>query len=218
MSGKVQGLNREFAKKDVERMRNLIQGKYGEKTQTSVGFTKSEKQYEEGDIWEPGWNLVISGHIHSRQWVGENVYYPGASIQQAFGESDRNIIPVITFEDGKYNIVEHDLRLPRKKIIYTELSKMEDLQLKDTEDQVKITLSGNYEEFKTFKKSKKYKEIISKGIKIVYKQKKIKTENLQITESSFDKILFELINQNSNKYLLSDYHHVFLNREKNCKI
>lgn len=173
---------------------------------------------EEGDIWEPGWNLVVSGHIHSRQWVGENVYYPGASIQQAFGESDRNIIPVITFEDGKYNIVEHDLRLPRKKIIYTELSKMEDLQLKDTEDQVKITLSGNYEEFKTFKKSKKYKEIISKGVKIVYKQKKIKTENLQITESSFDKILFELINQNSNKYLLSDYHHVFLNREKNCKI
>ena len=52
MSGKVQGLNREFAKKDVERMRNLIQGKYGEKTQTSVGFTKSEKQYEEGDVWE----------------------------------------------------------------------------------------------------------------------------------------------------------------------
>lgn len=52
MSGKVQGLNKEFAKKDVERMRNLIQGKYGEKTQTSVGFTKSEKQYEEGDVWE----------------------------------------------------------------------------------------------------------------------------------------------------------------------
>ena len=52
MSGKVQGLNKEFSKKDVERMRNLIQGKYGEKTQHSVGFTKSEKQYEEGDIWE----------------------------------------------------------------------------------------------------------------------------------------------------------------------
>ena len=52
MSGKVQGLNREFAKKDVERMRNLIQGKYGDKTQTSVGFTKSQKDYEEGDVWE----------------------------------------------------------------------------------------------------------------------------------------------------------------------
>tara|TARA_B100001287_G_scaffold208249_1_gene177217 strand:- start:1583 stop:2164 length:582 start_codon:yes stop_codon:yes gene_type:complete len=52
MSGKVQGLNREFSKKDVERMRNLIQGKYGDKTQTSVGFTKSQKDYEEGDVWE----------------------------------------------------------------------------------------------------------------------------------------------------------------------
>ena len=31
MSGKVQGLNKEFQKRDVERMRNLIQGKYGEK-------------------------------------------------------------------------------------------------------------------------------------------------------------------------------------------
>ena len=43
MSGKVQGLNREFAKKDVERMRNLIQGKYGEKNGTSVGFSTPHK-------------------------------------------------------------------------------------------------------------------------------------------------------------------------------
>ena len=49
---KIQGLNKEFAKKDVERMRNLIQGKYGEKTSTSVGYTKSHKHYKEGDIWE----------------------------------------------------------------------------------------------------------------------------------------------------------------------
>ena len=52
MSPKVQGLNREFAKKDVERMRNILQGKYGEKTQTSVGFTKSDVIREEGDVWE----------------------------------------------------------------------------------------------------------------------------------------------------------------------
>ena len=52
MSGKVQGLNREFNKKDVERMRNLIQGKYGEKNGTSVGFSTPHKDYKEGDIWE----------------------------------------------------------------------------------------------------------------------------------------------------------------------
>ena len=52
MSGKVQGLNKEFQKRDVERMRNLIQGKYGEKNGTSVGFSAPHKEYKEGDMWE----------------------------------------------------------------------------------------------------------------------------------------------------------------------
>ena len=45
-------LKKEFAKKDVERLRNLMQGKYGDKTQTSVGYTKKEEFHKEGDIWE----------------------------------------------------------------------------------------------------------------------------------------------------------------------
>jgi len=45
-------LKKEFQKKDVERLRNLVQGKYGEKTQTSVGFVKKTEFYNEGDIWE----------------------------------------------------------------------------------------------------------------------------------------------------------------------
>ena len=45
-------LKKEFAKKDVERLRNLVQGKYGEKTQTSVGYVKKTEFYNEGDIWE----------------------------------------------------------------------------------------------------------------------------------------------------------------------
>ena len=34
MSQKIKGLNREFEKRDVERMRNLVKGKYGDKTET----------------------------------------------------------------------------------------------------------------------------------------------------------------------------------------
>ena len=33
-------LKKEFKKSDVERMRNLLKGKYGEKTRSSVGFSK----------------------------------------------------------------------------------------------------------------------------------------------------------------------------------
>ena len=52
MSQKVAGLKKEFQEKDVERLRNLITGKYGEKTRSSVGFSKAEEFYAEGDIWE----------------------------------------------------------------------------------------------------------------------------------------------------------------------
>ena len=45
-------LKKEFQKRDVERLRNLMQGKYGEKTHSSVGYKNPDKFYEEGDIWE----------------------------------------------------------------------------------------------------------------------------------------------------------------------
>ena len=45
-------LNKEFKRKDVERMRNLIKGKSGESSELQVGYTKSQKQHKEGDIWE----------------------------------------------------------------------------------------------------------------------------------------------------------------------
>jgi len=49
---KVQGLNKQFTEKDVNRMRNLIQGKHGEKVGHSVGYSKNDQNYKEGDIWE----------------------------------------------------------------------------------------------------------------------------------------------------------------------
>lgn len=45
-----------------------------------------------------------------------------------------------------------------------------DIKLKD---QLKLTISGNYEEFKALKKTQKYKNIIASGAKIVFKPKKI---------------------------------------------
>jgi len=45
-------LKKEFSQKDVQRVRNLVQGKYGDKTQQSVGYTKAQEFHSEGDIWE----------------------------------------------------------------------------------------------------------------------------------------------------------------------
>tara|TARA_Y100000114_G_scaffold77598_1_gene71353 strand:+ start:355 stop:927 length:573 start_codon:yes stop_codon:yes gene_type:complete len=45
-------LKKDFQEKDVQRLRNLIQGKQGEKTRSSVGFSKADTFYKEGDVWE----------------------------------------------------------------------------------------------------------------------------------------------------------------------
>jgi hypothetical protein len=45
-------LKKEFQKRDVTRLRNLITKKYGDKTISSIGYDKIDKEYNEGDIWE----------------------------------------------------------------------------------------------------------------------------------------------------------------------
>ena len=45
-------LKKEFKEKDIQRVRNLVQGKHGEKTSTSIGYTKPEEFHEEGDVWD----------------------------------------------------------------------------------------------------------------------------------------------------------------------
>jgi hypothetical protein len=50
--GKDTVLKKEFQERDVQRLRNLVQGKYGEKTRTSVGFSKPDEFRTEGDTWE----------------------------------------------------------------------------------------------------------------------------------------------------------------------
>ena len=51
MQQKIQGLNKEFERKDVERMRNLIQGKTGASTETQIGYSKKRVERKEGDVW-----------------------------------------------------------------------------------------------------------------------------------------------------------------------
>lgn len=165
---------------------------------------------EIGDDWPLNYPNVVSGHIHLRHKPQPNIYYSGASIQHAFGESERNSIALLNF-DGEMEIKEYDFNLPRKKIVY--LDTKEIATYKKTgraEDSVKITLSGNVEEFKAFKKTKKYKELISDGIKIVFKTKDISTKSINDTKTkeinAYD-ILISLLEKDNlmtvfNKYIV----------------
>jgi hypothetical protein len=45
-------LKKEFQQRDIQRLRNLVQGKYGDKTTIGIGYTKLQESHNEGDIWE----------------------------------------------------------------------------------------------------------------------------------------------------------------------
>ena len=47
-------LKKEFKRKDVERMRNLIKGDTDKSAELQVGYTKEQIEHKEGDIWEEG--------------------------------------------------------------------------------------------------------------------------------------------------------------------
>lgn len=45
-------LKKEFTQRDVQRMRNLITGKTGDKTQLQAGWEKHKSDHKEGDVWQ----------------------------------------------------------------------------------------------------------------------------------------------------------------------
>jgi DNA repair exonuclease SbcCD nuclease subunit len=172
----------------------------------------------EGDKWDINSPFVISGHIHSNQTPQENIYYPGSSMQHAFGESDRNIIPVLTFIEKKIkpDIEEIDLGLPRKKIIYKDIENIKNFEIKDTENKIKLSISGCYEEFKTFKKTGKYKDLIKKGVKVIFKPKKIeiKTSNkIDTDDTSFIDIISLLVKNKKDPYIYQVYEEIINNKK-----
>jgi len=55
-------LKKEFQQKDVNRIRNIVNKKYGDKTQLSVGYQTKKQDHKEGDIWEE----------NGKQWTIKN--------------------------------------------------------------------------------------------------------------------------------------------------
>ena len=169
----------------------------------------------EGDQWDAKFPKVISGHIHSKQSIGSNVYYCGSSMQHAFGESEKNVIPILRFSSSTgYELEEIDLALPRKRIVYTDVQNIDDVKIPEvlpdgTGDKVKITISGVYDEFKAFKKTKKYRELVKTGTKVVFKPKKVtneeKEKDPEVNETDFTKILNALVMNERNSFLYQAY-------------
>lgn len=151
----------------------------------------------EGDEWKSEHPFVISGHIHDNQRVGNNIYYPGSPLQHAFGDSETRVLCDILLEDEeKYPIItDIPLKVPKKRIMKTDIKNLKEItKTLDSDNKIKIKLDVTNEEFKLFKETKEYKELIDKGVKIQLSKKKEKLSDLsEIEDVNFTTILESII-------------------------
>lgn len=171
---------------------------------------------EEGDKWALSAPFVISGHIHDRQQSQDNIFYTGSSMQHSFGESVHKSISICCFEEI-IRIRNIELELAQKKILYMDIEDIKEYvpdrlkSQKECMDKTRITLTGNYDEFKQFRKSKKYKQLIENGIQVVYKPKIVEQSYIQHSVEHFHDILYKLIQKEGNNDLEKLYKNVCLN-------
>lgn len=121
-----------------------------------------------GDEWPDNFPLVVSGHIHDRQWLQKNILYVGEPMDSAYGSSQARTISILLFEDGNFiGEKAHDLGLPRKITVDLTVEEANAYQVPENSS-VRVNLKGTTEEIAAFKKTKKYTEL-AKVAKVVPK-------------------------------------------------
>ena len=117
---------------------------------------------EVGDMWCEDHPPVISGHIHDAQIV-KNVYYPGSSIQHAYGDTAAKYVWFVTFDssdDHGFVVEKIDLKVRGKKLICIDIEEIGKFNIEDAQKHnVKLRIRGTKEQIKLFKKSKLCTEI-----------------------------------------------------------
>jgi DNA repair exonuclease SbcCD nuclease subunit len=151
----------------------------------------------DGDVWCKEYPKVISGHIHTEQDLDSiNIYYPGTPYQTNFGETDEKYIWFVKFKKTVFEREKINLGITGKKNIYTTIDKLSEINLSTEKNSIKLHLSGTREEFKEFRKTKKYKDLKNKGIVLSFETLSEKPIH-NIKCDSFEKVLTSLVDESS---------------------
>ena len=175
----------------------------------------------DGDKWCLDYPLVVSGHIHTKQKPQTNIYYSGTPFQHAFGDNDKKTVSFFSFGNNKcdYILEEIDLHLPKKKIVYLDVQDMETYNADSVDDKVRITVSGNYEQFKALKKTKKFKDMTGNGVKICFKPDKPVEVSLMnqsiISTDDFSSVLNTIVLNKKDPYLMQAYDLILFGKKTN---
>lgn len=129
-------------------------------------------EQNEIEKWNKDFPLLISGHIHLKQKLQDNLIYTGIPFCHNFGDDVENSL--FEIDSDTLEINEIKLNFPFKKNVYFSLKEIDSLlnffeDFQNDGNQYKIHLSGSLEEINNFRHTHKDKLLIS-NFKFVFKQ------------------------------------------------
>ena len=120
-------LKKDFKQADVQRLRNLMTGKQGERTTAGIGYSKQQEFHTEGDVWEED----------GRQWTIKN------GIKQNLTKLDKakKLVVMPLFCPCCSNLMKHKY----DKLFYIQYSRCFDCQISFETELRKLGLWEAYE-------------------------------------------------------------------------
>jgi DNA repair exonuclease SbcCD nuclease subunit len=155
---------------------------------------------DHGDEWDND-IVVVSGHIHKRQWL-KNIYYTGTPYQTRFNEDPDKTIALI---DGK-DIREISLDLPKMITVYTTIKDAATIKF-NTDNLYKVIIKvESTAQSQNFLKTALYRQLF-KNASIVFEYPKTSNNIVTVNTSepkNFTTILYDKIKNNKNmEYLFT---------------
>jgi len=152
---------------------------------------------EDGDIWEEELPAIFSGHIHDRQRLQKNIFYPGIPFQHGFGDNDDKAIYLLSIgspiQKGDWKAEKIELDITPKKLYNMTLEQFDKFQPPEKAI-IKINFQCHESTMKKMISSQKFRDKIKKH-NIEYKLKVEKTKKIIKNHSSFLENLERRISQ-----------------------
>ncbi len=171
--------------------------------------------------WKDDYPMLISGHIHNKQKVQENLMYTGSCRMLAFGEAnDKSLMKIVftNINSKQPMISEIFLDLPRKVTKYKTIEDMKAFKITDVEKDPKLHIrfcvSGTQADFTSLKRGKIIEKLEALSHKVVFKPSKLEIDNQKklinnicsdTSLKSFSDILHKLVHEEKNIDLINTY-------------
>lgn len=168
--------------------------------------------------WKDSYPPCISGHIHERQFIGENLLYLGTPVQHGYGDDSEKGIGFldISGDVDLSSITFKELNVKKKSILnidYEELDKAKKYEDKFESSDVKLVIRGSSTQIQQFKKSKDFNNLKKKcnlQFFVLGDEAKTQMNNVDssIKNSSYLEILELKIKESKDKYMIKEFQNI----------